>query len=149
MTFDDDFDSQELFDGKLEITRHERGESFGIDPMTYFRLACCCNDLNAMGVEPCVICRLPGCGERGCKVVLFGRKHAYNLSVRVLRSCVTITVAAENLDHLCVRIPLFETDCDDDRGWSSVLRSITAAEGVGYVDRFWGEGGDGDGIEAT
>ena len=83
--------------------------------MTYFRLACCCNDLSAMGVEPCVICRLPGQGERGCKVVLFGRKHAYNLSVRLLRSCVTITVVAENLDHSCVPIPLFETDRDDDR----------------------------------
>ena len=89
-------------------------------------------------------------GERGCKVVLFGRQHAYHLSVRVLRSCVTITVVAEPLDRPCsCWIPLFETDRDDDRGWSGVLRSIATAEGVGYVDRFWGERVEGYGNEAT
>jgi hypothetical protein len=147
MIDDNDFDF-EIFDGAIELQRHERGESFSLDPMTYFRLARCCNDASAMHIEPCVICRLPG-SERGCKVVLYGRKHAYNLSVRVFRSCTTIDVSAEPLDHSCVvRIPLFETDNDDDRGWSHVLRSMTTAEGVGYVDRFWGED-DGDGVETA
>ena len=139
MIDDPDFDSSELFCGATELQQHERGQSFGLDAMTYFRLARCCNEARGVGVEPCVICRLRGIGERGVKVVLFGRQHAYELCVRVLRSCVTITVVAEPLDRLHARIALFETDCDDDRGWSRVLRSMTTAEGVNYVDQFWGE----------
>ena len=55
---DDDFDSQEIFDGGVELQRHERGASFGLSPMTYFRLARCCNNAGGMGIEPAGICRI-------------------------------------------------------------------------------------------
>ena len=139
MNDDDGFDpDSEIFDGAHELQQHERGATFGLDPLTYYRLAFCCNELRGVGVEPCVICRLRGIGERGVEVVLFGRRHAYELCVRVLRSCVTITVDCEPLDNLRARIALFETDCDDDRGWSRVLRSMTTAEGVQLCDRVLG-----------
>ena len=134
---DDDFDSQELFDGAVELRRHERGASFGLDPMTYFRLARCCNDAGAMGIEPAVICCLLG-GERGCRLVLFGRTHQFTLRVRVCRSCTTIALAAEPLDRLRCWIPLYEGE-DNDCHWSRALRSMLAVEGTHYVDQFWAE----------
>ena len=148
---DDDFDSQELFDGAIELQRHERGLSFGLDPMTYFRLARCCNDAASMGIEPAVICRLPFFGERGCKVVLFGSRYQFTLCVRAFGSCTMISIVAEPLDGrpLHCRIPVFE-NADSDRSWSRALRAMLEFEGVAYYDSYWSEEqGDGDGVETA
>ena len=127
----DDDDSQ-LFEGRLEITRTENGSSFGLDELSYYRLARCAMDAAAMGIEPAMICCLPA-GERGCKLVLFGRTHAFSLRVRVFRSGAMIAVFAEPLDGLHCQIPLYEGQ-DYDAHWSRALRSMCAVEQIGYFD---------------
>jgi len=142
-------DDEELFEGKLEITRTENGASFGLDEESYFRMARCAMDAAGMGIEPSVICRLPD-DERGCKLVLFGRTHMFALRVRVSRSDTTIALVAEPLDGLHCQIPLFEgQDCDVH--WSRALRAMCAVESIAFYDQHWAlEQGDGDGdIEAA
>jgi hypothetical protein len=135
---DDDFDSQEIFDGAVELQRHERGATFGLSPMCYFRMARMSNDAASMGIHPSVICKLPG-GERGCKLVLFGSKYQFTTQVRVSRSCTTIAIVAESLDGpLHCRIPVFE-DEDSERSWSRGLRSMLEFEGVAYYDSHWAQ----------
>ena len=100
-----DDDDSELFEGKVEISRTERGASFGLDEETYFRMAQMSMTASGRKIEPSVICRLPD-NERGCKLVLFGRTHAFSVVVRVFRSGATIAVFAEPLDGpLHCRIP--------------------------------------------
>jgi hypothetical protein len=90
-----------------------------------------------VGIEPCTICKLPN-NQRGCKLVLFGKTHAFILIVRVLRSYATIAVFAEPLDGLHCLIPLYEgQDCDVH--WSRALRWMCAVESIGYYDQFWAE----------
>ena len=77
-----DDDDSELFDGRVEISSLERGASFGLDEESYFRMASCAMSAAGMHIEPAMICRLPE-GERGCKLVLFGRTHQFSVRVRV------------------------------------------------------------------
>ena len=146
---DDDFDSQEIFDGAIELQQHERGASFGLDPMCYFRMARMSNDAASMGIQPSVICRLPN-NERGCKLILYGSKYEFTLQVRVYRSCCEISCVASPLDGspLHCRIPVFEgSDCDAD--WSRGLRAMLEFENIAYYDWSWAqeqsEQGEGDG----
>ena len=144
---DDDFDSQEIFDGAIELQRHERGESFGLDPMCYFRMARMSNDANSMGIHPSMICKLPG-GERGCRLTLFGKTHSFDLIVRVFRSWTTLALFAEPLDGLRCEIPLYEgQDCDAH--WSCALRSMLATEGTHYADQHWAQEQQGGEDEAA
>jgi hypothetical protein len=107
-----DDDDSELFEGRLEISRTENGASFGLDEESYFRMATCAMNASGMGIEPSVICRLPD-SERGCKLVSFGRTHAFSVVARVFRSRTTIALVAEPLDGLHCTIPLREgQDCD-------------------------------------
>jgi hypothetical protein len=148
----DDFDS-ELFDGAIELQQHERGASFGLSPLCYFRMARMANDAAAMGIEPALICRLPN-DERGVKVVLFGSKYQFTLCVRACRSCTTLAIVAEPLDGhhpLHCRIPVFEGE-DSDRSWSRGLRAMLEFEGVAFYDSYWAEEQQGegdDGVEAA
>ena len=141
-----DDDDSELFDGRVEISSLERGASFGLDEESYFRMASCAMSAAGMHIEPAMICRLPE-GERGCKLVLFGRTHQFSVRVRVFRSCTTIAVFAEPLDGLHCEIPLYEGQ-DNDVHWSRALRSMLAVEGTQYVDQHWSaeqsEQGEGD-----
>jgi hypothetical protein len=132
MIYDDD---SELFEGKLEITRTENGASFGLDESIYFRMARCAMDAAGMGVEPSVICKLPG-DERGCRLLLYGRSHAFTLSVRVFRSSTTLAVTCQPLDGLHCQIPLYEgQDCDSH--WSRALRAMCAVESIAFYDSHW------------
>jgi hypothetical protein len=99
-----DDDDSELFEGRLEISRTENGASFGLDEESYFRMATCAMNASGMGIEPSVICRLPD-SERGCKLVSFGRTHAFSVVARVFRSRTTIALVAEPLDGLHCTIP--------------------------------------------
>jgi hypothetical protein len=135
----DDNNNEELFDGAIELQRHERGRSFGLDPMTYFRLARCCNEARGVGIEPCVISRLPS-GQCGCRVVLYGSRYAFTLCLRVFRSYTTIAILAEPLDaHSSHCTPVFEGEDDGDRSWSRALRALLEFENVAYYDSFWAE----------
>ena len=62
---------------------------------------------SGMKIEPSVICRLPN-EERGCKLILFGKTHAFSVVVRVFRSGATIAVTCQPLDGLHCTIPLYE-----------------------------------------
>ena len=127
----DDDDSSELFEGQVEISSLERGATFGLDEETCFRMASCAITAGGVGIEPCTICKLPN-DARGCKLVLFGKTHAFILVVRVLRSYATIAVFAEPLDGLHCLIPLYEgQDCDAH--WSRALRSMCAVEQIGVL----------------
>jgi hypothetical protein len=142
-----DDDDSELFEGQLEITRTERGASLGLDEESYFRLAQMSMNAAGMGIEPSVICRLAN-DERGCRLVLFGRTHAFSVVVRVFRSCVTIALDAEPLDGpLHCRIPVYEGQ-DKDVHWSRCLRCMCEVEQIGYFDQHWAqeqaEQGEGD-----
>ena len=131
-------DDSELFEGKIEISSLERGASFGLDEMTYFRMASCAMKASGMGIEPSMICGLPN-GERGCRLVLFGHTHAFSVRVRVLRSCTTLAVFAQPLDGpLHCLIPLYEgQDCDAH--WSRALRAMCAVKGIGFFDSHWAQ----------
>ena len=143
-----DDDDSELFEGQVEISSLERGSTFGLSEETYFRLASCAITASGLRIEPSVICTLPS-GERGCKLVLFGRTHAFSVRVRVFRSSTMIDVFAKPLDGLRCEISLCSGE-DCDVHWSRALRSLCAVEQIGYFDSHWAaEQGDGDGIEAT
>jgi hypothetical protein len=127
----------EIFEGKVEILNTERGQSFGLDEMTYFRLAKTCMNANAMGIEPSTIAKLPGEGERGCRVWLFGKRHLFELVVRVRKSETVIHVSCQPLsEKLHCIIPLYE-GCDCDAHWSHALRSMAAVEDIAYYDQYW------------
>lgn len=128
---DDDFDS-ELFEGRVEITRTENGASFSLSPETYLRMATMSMDAAGMRIEPSMICRLTS-GERGCRLVLFGRTHQFDVVVRVFRSSTTLAVTCQPLDGLHCMIPLYEGQ-DNDCHWRA-LRSMLAVEGTHYVDQ--------------
>jgi hypothetical protein len=116
-----DDDGSELFEGRIEITRTGRGASFGLDEESYFRLASCAMTAAGMGIEPAMICCLPG-GERGCRLTLFGKTHSFDLVVRVFRSGAMIAVSAQPLDdRLHCIVSLYEgQDCDAH--WSRASR---------------------------
>jgi hypothetical protein len=134
---DDDHDDSELFEGQIEISSLERGATFGLDESTYYRMASCALNAGGMGIKPAMICKLPG-GERGCKLLLFGKTHAFSVRVRVSRSGTMIDTFAEPLDTPLDAIPLYSgEDCDSH--WSRALRSMLAVEGIRYVDQYWAE----------
>lgn len=141
-----DDDDSELFEGAIEVSSLERGSTFGLSEETYFRLATFAITASGLRIEPAVICTLPS-GERGCKLVLFGKTHAFNVRVRVFRSSTMIDVFAEPLDGLRCEIPLYSGE-DLDCHWSRALRSMCAVEQIGYFDSHsaaeqqQGEGGD-------
>ena len=82
MNNDDEFDSEELFDGSIELQRHERGLSFGLDPMAYFRLAPLLQRSARRRDRAVRDLSLPS-GQRGCRVVLYRPAPAfYALSAR-------------------------------------------------------------------
>jgi hypothetical protein len=141
-----DDSEEQLFEGQIEISNLERGGSLGIDEETYFRMAQMAMTASGLGIEPAVICKLPD-GQCGCKLILFGRTHAFSVVVRVLRSSTTLGVSCEPLDGLHCTIPLYE-DEDNDANWSRALRSMCAVEGIAYYDQHWaaeqqGEQGEG------
>jgi hypothetical protein len=149
-----DDDDSGLFEGRVEITRTENGASFGLSPETYFRLASCAITAAGMKIEPALICRLPD-GERGCKLVLFGRRHQFSVRVRVFRSCTTIAIFAQPLDGLRCVVPVYEGQ-DNDLHWSRGLRAMLEFESIAYYDSFWAQeqaeqqqGDGGDGAEAS
>ena len=138
--------NEELFEGRVEISSLENGASFGLDEETYFRMASFAMTASGMGIEPSMICRLPN-DERGCKLVLFGRTHAFSIRVRVSRSGATIALVAEPLDGLHCQIPLYESEGDCDVYWSRALRAMCAVESIAYYDSHWAseqQQGDGD-----
>ena len=139
----DDNLEEEIFDGHLEISALERGATFGLDETTYYRMASCAMTAAGMRIEPAMIRTLPD-GERGCKLILFGKTHAFSVVVRVSRSCTMITVFAEPLDGLRCQIPLYEgQDCDVH--WSRALRSMCEVERIGFFDQHWAaEQGEGE-----
>ena len=117
-----DDDDSELFEGQVEISSLERGSSFGLSEETYFRLASFAMTASGLRIEPSVICRLRA-GERGCKLVLFGRSHQFTVRVRAPRSgAAMIDVFAEPLDRLRCEIPLYSGE-DNDAHWSRALRN--------------------------
>ena len=127
---------EELFEGAVEISNLERGSSFGLSEQSYFRLASFSMTAAGVGFQPALICKLPG-AERGCRVILFGSKHQFDVVVRALRSGVTIDVSAQPLDgplH-CV-IPVY-SGLDNDVHYSRALRHMCELESIGYYDSFW------------
>ena len=126
-----------IFEGREEISHRERGDGFGMARMTYFRMARTANNLAAMGVEPAILAHLPA-GQSGCILTLFGRRHMFEIVVRVRRSDTAVQAVAHPLGGLKAVIPL-HTDYDTEAGWSCVLRAICAAEDVGFYDSHWAE----------
>jgi hypothetical protein len=112
-----DDDDSELFEGKVEISSLERGSSFGLDESTYYRMAQMSMTAAGMRIEPAMICCLPG-SERGCKLVLFGKTHAFSVRVRVSRSGAMIDVSAEPLDGPLHCIVSLYSGSDCDAHWS-------------------------------
>ena len=49
-----------------------------------------------MGIEPSVIAKMQGAGERGCKVMLCGPKHIFELVVCMFFKSTSLHVVAEN-----------------------------------------------------
>jgi hypothetical protein len=93
----------------------------------------------AMGIEPSVIAKLPGKGERGVRVTLYGPKHLFELAVRVRASEVVMHITCQPLsEKLHCIIPLYE-GCDCDAHWSRALRAMAAVEDIGFYDSFWAE----------
>ena len=132
---DDPANLGSIFEGREEISHNERGDSFGMARMTYFRMARTANNLAVMGVEPAVLAHLPA-GQPGCILTLFGAKHMFEIAVRVRRSDTVVQAIARRLGGLKATVPL-HADYDNDAGWSRVLRAICAAEGVGFYDSHW------------
>jgi hypothetical protein len=91
-----------------------------------------------------VLAKLPA-GQPGCILTLFGSKHMFEIAVRVRRNDTAIDAVAHRLGGLQAIIPLC-SDYDTDAGWSRILRSICAAEDVGYYDSHWAAemGGDAE-----
>jgi len=142
-------ENDELFEGKVELLRSERGDSFGILHSTYFRMANMSMDASSMGIEPTTIRKLAGFNERGCRLDLYGPTHGFSVTVRARYGGTNIIVTAQPLDAPADVISLYEAE-DSDRTWSKVLRLICAVEKINYVDRFWAEEQQqGDGGEAT
>jgi hypothetical protein len=142
---DDPVNLGSIFEGREEISHRERGDSFRMARMTYYRMARTANNLSAMGVEPAVLAHLPG-GQPGCLLTLFGQKHMFEITVRVRRNDTAIHTKAHRLGGLQAIIPLC-SDYDNDAGWSRVLRAIAAAEGIGFYDSHWAAemgGGEAD-----
>jgi hypothetical protein len=54
----------------------------------------------AMGIEPSVIAKLQGAGERGCKVMLCGPKHIFELVVRMF-AWLPNHSGLESLSRIC------------------------------------------------
>lgn len=105
--------------------------------MCYLRMARTSNDVASMGIQPSVICRLPG-GERGCRLILFGRAYQFSVRVRALRSDVTIDVSADPLDGpLHCIVPLCSgSDCDAH--WSRALPCARSSRSV-FFDSYWAQ----------
>ena len=85
-----------------------------------------------------MICRCAASASAGsgCFVRAPARLRTVRARAQIVRDDRCRRLASRSLERC---IALYETDCDDDRGWSRVLRSMTAAEGVNYVDQSWGE----------
>jgi hypothetical protein len=72
-------DDSDIFDGGTEVSRHERGATFGLSPLTYGQLAHCALRVAQYAVEPAVIRKLRDRG--GCELVLYGREILFTVRV--------------------------------------------------------------------
>ena len=132
-----DDNNSELFDGATEISHTERGETFGMSKGTYFRMAQTANTAASMGIEPSTIAILPD-GLPGCRLVLYGKMHAFQVFVRVREKRAFVDCLAERLDEkLHAWVPLISVLPDCDQTWSRALRAMAAAENIAYYDSHW------------
>ena len=130
------------FDAAEAMTRYERGRRFGMDSMTFFRLARMANNACGMGIASGELAILPD-GAPGCCLTLFGNRHMFSIFVRAHAGTASTSIVAERLDEkFHARIPLMTDASDDDLGWSRALHAVCAAEGIGYGDSY-GVGGTG------
>ena len=104
-----DDDDSELFEGKIEITRTENGASFGLDEETYFRMAQTAMTAGGMGIEPALICRLSGSGERGCRLVC-SVAHTRSASACACSEAAGRSSLSPSLSIVCVAGFLFTKD---------------------------------------
>jgi hypothetical protein len=85
----DDHLEEEVFEGRVEISALENGQSFSLGEQSYFRLANFAMTASGVGIQPALICRLSN-AQRGCRLVLFGNTHQFDVVVRSTRSGVMI-----------------------------------------------------------
>jgi hypothetical protein len=138
----------ELFEGQVEISSLERGATFSLDEQSYFRLASFAMTAAGVGIQPSLICKLPGV-ERGCRLILFGSKYQFDVVVRALRlSRALIDVRAQPLDGSLHDVVALFSGADSDVDWSRALRHMCELEQIGFFDQFWAAE-QGDGGEAT
>ena len=122
-------DEEELFDGKT-VALHERGESFGISPACYLRMAKCA--LRAMefgGVEPVLIRRLRA--APGCELRLFGTANAYTLRVFADSSPAQVGLYFLPLDsHLSGPGCQLAVGYDEPATWHHIASAMIWREGA-------------------
>jgi hypothetical protein len=117
----------EEFNGRFETVRLERGESFGIPPMTYQKLAqasISCSELG--GVEPTMIEKLEN-GEPGCVCTLFGKHSMYQIKLEI--GFNRMTLFGLGLDSGETADELFNGKADSYGDWSNLVYTVLNAEG--------------------
>jgi hypothetical protein len=128
------------FDAKEAMRRYELGRRYGLDSMTFFRLARMANNACGMGLSAGELAILPD-GAPGCCLTLFGNRHMHSIFVRGPAGRALTSIVADRLDeNFPGRISLITAASDDDLGWSRALHAVCAAEMIGYGD-FSGSGG--------